>query len=149
MKKILYALMLTLISVGANAQILPRYTENEKAAVNVCKSLDDKILKDIKAKMIATGTIGIASTIGNITSLGITAANKNQKDTGTGLAATIATGVATAGSGVNTTLSGLSLADLNNLIETMQKCQDSLSLISSSQENNTQEDNTQEENTNK
>lgn len=130
MKKIVYAIMFSMLSMGVKAQVFPRYTENEKSAVNYCRSLDTKILTDIKAKMIATGTVGIASSLGNISSAIITGIGKNTKDTGTGIAATVATGVATAGSGVNTTLSGLSLADLNKLISDYEKCKEGFNTLS-------------------
>ncbi len=134
MKKILYALMLTFVSFGANAQILPRYTENEKAAVNACKSLDERVLETMKSKMIAAGVIGSVGTVGNIGAATITGVRKNDEGA-LGITASVATGIATAGSITNTTLSGTSWSELDTIIDTLQKCQEGLVSLKYSEEN--------------
>ncbi len=129
MKK-LFVIMFSLVSVGASAEqkSFPRYTANEKEAINRCRSIDTKTLSEIKAQMIAAGVIGTVAGAGNVTTAVLTGTRNNKKGA-VNLATNIATGVATAGSAVNTVLSATALSKIQDVIDDLEACQDGLGSI--------------------
>lgn len=144
MKK-LFILMFSLLSVAVKAEkpVLPRYTENEKATVNHCRAIDTSKIEEIKGRMIAVGVVSGISAGANTYSAVVNYAKLDQKTEGEGESATktksakahgiasnIATGVAAAGSITSTGLTGASLADLENIIDNVKKCQSGLNSLS-------------------
>ena len=127
MKK-LFLVMFSLLSIGAKAETFPRYTENQKATVNRCRTLDTSVLDKLKGAMVAQGVIGGTAGVANITSAVLTGTNKTD-DMKKQLASNIMTGVATAGSGANTVISGVQLSKINDLIDDIEACQKGLASI--------------------
>lgn len=127
MKK-LFLIMFSLLSIGAKAQVLPRYTDNQKSAVNRCRTLDVSVLNGLKGAMVAQGVIGGTAGVANVTSAVLTGTNKTD-DMKKQLASNIMTGAATVGSGANTVISGVQLSKINDLIDDMEACQEGLANI--------------------
>ena len=129
MKK-LFVIMFSLVSVGARAEkTFPRYTENEKAAVNRCRSIDTGALNDIKGQMIAVGILGTVATGGNAVSAIMTATNKGDVRNGQSMAANIITAAGATTSGVNTALSATSISKIQSVIDDLEACQKGLDSI--------------------
>ncbi|MBD5405352.1 hypothetical protein HDR59_02270 [bacterium] len=130
MKK-LFLVMFSLLSIGAKAKEFPRYTENQKAAVNRCRTLDTSILKDLKGAMVAQGVIGGVSGLANVGSLAMNlGTNLSGTDNNkTNLASAIMTGAGTVGSTTDTIISGVQLSKIKSLIEDVEACQEGLANI--------------------
>ena len=135
MKK-LFILMFSLLSVAVKAEkpAFPRYTENEKATVNYCRAINTSKREEIKGKMIAVGVVSGISASANTYSaiVNFKKIDKDKSDSATGnrIASNIATGLAAAGSMTSTGLTGASLADLENIIDNVKKCQSGLNSLS-------------------
>ena len=129
MKK-LFVIMFSLVSVGVSAKQteFPRYTANEKEAINRCRAIDTKALSEIKGQMIAAGVIGTVAGVGNATTAVLTGTKKTE-DSKVNIETTIATGVGTAGSTVNTVLSATALSKIQDVIDDLEACQDGLGSI--------------------
>lgn len=131
MKK-LFLIMFSLLSIGAKAKILPRYTENQKAAVNRCRTLDTSVLDGLKGAMVAQSVVGGVSGLANAGSLAMNLGNKLTKDDKKiDLATTIMTGVGTAGSTADIIISGVQLSKIKDLISDVEACQEGLANIPS------------------
>lgn len=137
MKK-LFLVMFSLLSVGATAKDLPRYTENQKAAVNRCRTLDTSVLDGLKGAMVAQGVISGVSGLANAGSLAVNLGtnlsgvdSKDGNQNKINLATTIATGVGTVGSTTDTIISGVQLAKIKSLIKDVEACQEGLANIPS------------------
>lgn len=140
MKK-LFILMFSLLSVAVKAEkpVFPRYTENEKATVNHCRAINTSKIEEIKGRMIAVGVVSGISAGANTYSAVVNYSKfDKEKEDGAnsksakvhGIASNIATGVAAAGSITSTGLTGASLADLENIIDNVKKCQSGLNSLS-------------------
>lgn len=142
MKK-LFILMFSLLSVAVKAEkpVFPRYTENEKATVNHCRAINTSKIEEIKGRMIAVGVVSGISAGANTYSAVVNYAKFDKAKDGAdekkkasaeahGIASNIATGVAAAGSITSTGLTGASLADLENIIDNVKKCQSGLNSLS-------------------
>lgn len=137
MKK-LFILMFSLLSVAVKAEkpAFPRYTENEKATVNYCRAINTSKIEEIKGKMIAVGVVSGISASANTYSaiINFKKIDKEKSDSGDvnghAIASNIATGLAAAGSMTSTGLTGASLADLENIIDNVKKCQSGLNSLS-------------------
>ena len=129
MKK-LFILMFSLLSVGAMAQdkVLPRYTENEKSAVNRCRNLDVSVLDSLKGAMVAQGISSGTATLANAGSIALTLTNK-EDNFGKKLAANIMTGAGAVNSTTNLVISAVQLSKIKALIDDVEACQDGLNGI--------------------
>lgn len=122
-----FVLVSQLLTLAVGAQI--RYKQNEKDAVIECRKIDIKGMENIKGKMTAVGAVSVVGGLGNVGSAFITGFGKNTKGSAWGITSAVATGIAAGGAGASVTMSGMSLKEINEILDSYSDCHAALSSI--------------------